>query len=189
MLLSLVVGSAGFAFAAPLGQASDFETPTASTGPHNIGVGPDSNLRATENVAGKIAKIDPRIARFAATPSGRSASGGRVVLRAVVRNATTCRFSVHGTLKGLPTTKGCKSGKASVKIELPRNRTSSAKTYRFSLTARGSNGRTTPTPVAPGPGRTWLERPPPATRSPPRAASIALSLQTAPARRRRTPRR
>jgi Peptidase A4 family len=80
------------------------------------------------------------IARVTATPAALSASGGKVRLQAVVRGATKCRFSSATTLKGLPSTKRCSSGRASVSITLPNNTTSSAKTYGFDLTASRAGG-------------------------------------------------
>jgi hypothetical protein len=47
---------------------------------------------------------------------------GRVHLRAVVHGATKCRFSSARTVKGLPSSKRCVSGRASVNITLPNNR-------------------------------------------------------------------
>ena len=85
------------------------------------------------------------IARFTATPSALSASGGRVRLQAVMHGATKCRFSSARTLKGLPSTKRCRSGRASVSIKLPKNTTSSTKTYGFDLTASGARGATSAT--------------------------------------------
>ncbi len=75
------------------------------------------------------------VERFAAAPSTLSASGGEVHLQAVVRGATKCRFWSSRTLEGLPTTKGCTSGRASVNATLPANTTFSTKIYGFSLTA------------------------------------------------------
>jgi hypothetical protein len=84
-----------------------------------------------------------RIARFTATPSALSASGGQVRLQAVVHGATKCRFWSARTLKGLPSTEGCTSGKASLSVKLPKNTTSSTRTYGFDLTARGAGGTST----------------------------------------------
>lgn len=83
------------------------------------------------------------IARFTAKPAALSASGGRVRFQAVVHGATKCRFRSARTLKGLPSTKGCRSGRASLSIKLPKNTTSSTKTYGFDLTAGGPGGTST----------------------------------------------
>jgi Peptidase A4 family len=83
------------------------------------------------------------IARFTATPSALSASGGKVRLQAVVHGATKCRFWSATTLKGLPSIKGCTSGKASLSVKLPANTTSSTKTYSLGLTARGAGRAST----------------------------------------------
>lgn len=83
------------------------------------------------------------IARFTATPSALSVSGGEVHLQAVVHSSTKCRFSSARTLKGLPSTKGCTSGRASVNIKLPRNTTLSTETYVFYLTVRRAGGAST----------------------------------------------
>ena len=83
------------------------------------------------------------IARFTATPFVLSASGGRVRLKVVVHGATKCRFSSARTQKGLPSTKSCASGNASVTVELPENLTSSTRIYLFYVTVRGTRGTST----------------------------------------------
>jgi hypothetical protein len=80
------------------------------------------------------------IGHFTATPSTLPPSGGKVRLSAVVQGATTCRFSSARSLNGLPSTKDCTSGGASVSVNLPTNATSTARTYVLYLTAAGRRG-------------------------------------------------
>jgi hypothetical protein len=87
------------------------------------------------------------IGLFTAIPAALPASGGKVRLLADVQRATTCRFSSARTLARLPSRNGCKSGTTSFDVKLPRNRTPSAQTYRFRLTAAGSHGTAKAGPV------------------------------------------
>ena len=45
MLTGFSIGGVGVALGAPLGQTSDFATPTISSGPEGIAVGPDGTLK------------------------------------------------------------------------------------------------------------------------------------------------
>jgi hypothetical protein len=89
-----------------------------------------------------------RVGLFTASPATLPAAGGTVHLLAVVQSAATCRFSSVKTLKPLPATKSCTSGDASITVRLPKNTTSSARTYRFTLYAKGSAGGSSAGPVA-----------------------------------------
>src|ERR1019366_7740166 len=89
-----------------------------------------------------------RVSLFTASPATLPAAGGTVHLLAVVQSAATCRFSSAKTLKPLPATKSCTSGDASITVRLPKNTTSSARTYRFTLYAKGSAGGSSAGPVA-----------------------------------------
>jgi Peptidase A4 family/Immunoglobulin I-set domain len=75
------------------------------------------------------------IGLFTAVPARLPASGGKVRLVAVVQGAASCRFSSTTPLGQLPSTKPCSSGHVSFSVELPRNHSSSSRTYRFHLTA------------------------------------------------------
>lgn len=82
------------------------------------------------------------ITRLTVAPSSLAASGGRVQLTGVVRAARTCRFSSGSPIKGLPWSRPCSSGKESVTVRVPPNRTSSARRYRFYLTVLGRSEAT-----------------------------------------------
>jgi hypothetical protein len=81
-----------------------------------------------------------RTERLTASPSTLPAAGGKVRLRAHVRNATRCRFSSGGALHSLPATAYCASGRASVTVKVPKNRRSTARSYVLYLTVRGPRG-------------------------------------------------
>ena len=49
----------GSSVAAPVGQISEFSTPTPASGPEGIVAGPDGNLWFAEINASKIAEINP----------------------------------------------------------------------------------------------------------------------------------
>ena len=94
------------------------------------------------------AQTTPRLRRAGishlnATPAVLPASGGGVHLRAVVYGATRCLFSSAREVNGLPSIRRCKAGRASTKIELLENTTSSTETYILRLTVRGLNGART----------------------------------------------
>jgi streptogramin lyase len=55
----LAMGLGGTALAAPVGQITEFATPTTGSQPEGIAAGPDGNLWFAELNAGKIGEIDP----------------------------------------------------------------------------------------------------------------------------------
>ncbi len=81
-----------------------------------------------------------RAERLTATPSTLSAAGGTIRLRARVRRASRCRFSSAGALSKLPSVRNCVSGRASVVVMVPRNRTSAPRRYVLLLTVKGAHG-------------------------------------------------
>ncbi len=74
MTLLLALGTGGSALGAPLGQISDFPTPTMNSQPEGIVAGPDGNLWFAEFSGNKIAAVNPStraIAEFS-VPTGMS---------------------------------------------------------------------------------------------------------------------
>ncbi len=65
-------------------------------------------------------------------------------LTAVVRGATTCRFSSTLAVSSLPSTEDCTSGSASITVSVPSNPSGRARAYSLYLTAaeRGGSGTT-----------------------------------------------
>jgi streptogramin lyase len=59
LALAAVLCFAASALAAPLGETSDFPTPTASSGPEAITAGPEGNLWFTEGRTDKVGEINP----------------------------------------------------------------------------------------------------------------------------------
>jgi hypothetical protein len=117
------------------------------------------NLRpAAATVAGPALAVKPvrahraAIGLFTATPARLPASGGKVRLVAVVQGAASCRLSAAALLVQLPATKPCSSGNVSFSVVLPRNHSSSSRTYRFHLTATadGSSANAGPAWVVEG---------------------------------------
>jgi streptogramin lyase len=71
LVVALVLS--GSTLAAPLGQISEFPTPTAGSGPEGIVAGPDGNLWAAEFFANRVSEIDPTtgaITEFTAPTAG-----------------------------------------------------------------------------------------------------------------------
>jgi streptogramin lyase len=74
LAVALAVSASGTALGAPLGQISDFLTPTMNSQPEGIVAGPDGNLWFTEFSGNKIAEVNPSthgIAEFS-VPTGMS---------------------------------------------------------------------------------------------------------------------
>lgn len=85
----------------------------------------------------------PRVLFFAATPATLPAAGGVVRLRAVVENATSCRFTSAQGLQPLPAAVGCHSGTASIRVTLAQNTSAAARSYSFGLSISGQRGKRT----------------------------------------------
>jgi hypothetical protein len=87
------------------------------------------------------------IGLFTVAPSHVPAAGGRVELTAVVTHASSCTFTFARVLGRSPAHKQCGSGKVTAVVTLPPNTTTSARSFRFNLTASGGGSRTSATPV------------------------------------------
>jgi hypothetical protein len=93
-------------------------------------------------------KPKPAVTSFTVSGQSVPASGGPVTLRAAVKRATTCTFSVTPKLKGLPKTVSCAPAKhknlrtVSRKVSLPANLTATPTTYRFTITAHHGTQKT-----------------------------------------------
>ena len=91
----------------------------------------------------------PVITSYKASPSPVSWTGGPATLTATVTNATTCTFSATGkaarVVSGLPVTKPCSSGSASVGITVGANHKRRLATYTVKVTATGSGTKVTTT--------------------------------------------
>ena len=94
-------------------------------------------------VGATTANTKPSVGTFKVRPSSLMATGGKVTLSAVVTRAAKCTFSVTPVVKGLPATVDCSSNKATREVALPKNSSAVAKSYAFSLKARGQAGSTT----------------------------------------------
>jgi hypothetical protein len=72
--------------------------------------------------------------RLTAFPATVAAAGGRVRLRARVRNASRCHFYSAGRVRLLRATRRCNPGSASITIRVPRNGTAAGRRYVVYLT-------------------------------------------------------
>jgi hypothetical protein len=72
--------------------------------------------------------------RLTASPATVAAAGGRVRLRARVRNASRCHFYSAGRVRLLRATRRCNAGSASITIRVPRNGTADGRRYVVYLT-------------------------------------------------------
>jgi hypothetical protein len=59
--LVVALALSGSTFAAPVGQISEFPTPTANSSPEGIVAGPDGNLWFAELGANRIGEVNPRL--------------------------------------------------------------------------------------------------------------------------------
>jgi hypothetical protein len=97
-------------------------------------------------VQAAVAKPTPRphISWFDATPQAVPAAGGTVVVRVYVRNARRCAFETQrgatSAVRHLRTV-SCSSGRATVRLHVPANRTSRILALRFRVTARNARGQ------------------------------------------------
>ncbi len=72
--------------------------------------------------------------RLTAFPATVKAAGGRVHLRARVRDAMRCRFHSTGRVRLLRATRTCTGGFASITVRVPRNSTATGRSYAVYLT-------------------------------------------------------
>ena len=112
----------------------------------------------------------PRVVVFVALPVMLPAAGGAVRLEAVVRNATSCRFSSATSLRPLPVADRCSSGDASVTLHLGRNTSASPLTYSFALSIVG-HGKHSSSSVAIRESAAGATKPKPGLVSAPKAAA------------------
>jgi hypothetical protein len=112
---------------------------------------------ASSSLAASPQRAKASIADFTASPASLGASGGDVRLKAVVHHAVKCRFSADETLSGLPSTKSCRSGKASLEITLPANAGTTLRYYFIFVSAKSADGKSTEQRVV------VVEHAPPAT--------------------------
>jgi hypothetical protein len=118
--------------------------------PHSAAT-PSARLAASHHSAPMIAlgsrHTTLRIGLFTAAPSRLPAAGGQVKLTAVVAHASSCTFTLAASLGRSPVHRACGSGKVTALVTLPRNRSTSDRSFRFSLTATGGGARTSAAPV------------------------------------------
>src|SRR6185437_11260283 len=95
-------------------------------------------LGLTPAVAGTVRPASaPVITSFKVAPSPVRAQGGAVTATAKVRSAKTCTFSIKPKVAGLPVTRQCASGTASVTVKFPANGSISARRFTFKLSVSG----------------------------------------------------
>lgn len=125
-----------------LSAATPERSASASRGSASIAPNVPAPLHAHR--AAKVA-----ISLFTATPAQVPAAGGTVRLIGVVQGAAaSCHFAATKPLAHLPASRACGSGSVSLTIKLPRNTGSSARRFRFTMTAVGTASRMTAGPVS-----------------------------------------
>ena len=82
----------------------------------------------------------PAVDSFTATPAKLGLNGGTVTLVAKVSRGHICRFSATPAVPGLPKDVVCKSGKATISVEVPGNSGFSDQSYSFEVTVTGGGG-------------------------------------------------
>lgn len=86
-------------------------------------------------------RLKVAISSFTATPASLPAAGGTVRIQVGTRHASECRFSSLSGLHGLPVTRKCRSGVASVTLRIAANATLSAQSVAIYVTAQGKKRR------------------------------------------------
>jgi len=114
---------------------------TGSGGRGSAQAGPISRAAPAILTARAASGDKPRVLLFTATPATLPPTGGAVKLRALVANATSCRFAAQQKLRSLPHSVGCASGKASVTLHFKANTGASRRTYNFTLLLSGAHGK------------------------------------------------
>lgn len=87
----------------------------------------------------------PVIKSFKVTPSSIGGLGAKVTVTAKVKLARTCAFSIAPHVAGLPVSKKCRSGSASVRVSVPENPSRLARVYSVTLTVTGATGKVSAT--------------------------------------------
>ena len=108
-------------------------------------------------MAGAAPRAKAKIADFTASPSSLGSAGGEVSLKVLVHHAVRCRFSSDETLSGVPATKSCGSGKASLELALPANAGDALRYFFIFVTAESADGKSVERRVV------IVERAPPAS--------------------------
>lgn len=131
--LSLCLLAGGALLASPAASAS--MRPRAPGGPALGAPTPTSRQAVVADTGRQTYRNSSKAANFTVSPATLPASGGSVRLSAVVQRSATCRFSSATALPGLPATKPCTSGRATVSLEVPSNTAAAAREYVLNLTA------------------------------------------------------
>lgn len=94
------------------------------------------------SIAGAKASAKPTIKKFSVSQKSVTTSNGWVALSAKVANGSSCTFSPSGTesIPGLPETVPCTTGSVAVFADLPKDTTTKAVKYTFTLSVLGANG-------------------------------------------------
>ena len=87
----------------------------------------------------------PKITLFTASTTSLPEAPTSLTLTVKVANATTCKFTVAPSLTGLPKSKSCSAGSASVTISVPANVGTSVLTFVFKVTATKGAKKTSKT--------------------------------------------
>ena len=132
---SCATGSASVTVALPATTTPKAATYTFSLVAAGTGTLTAKSKAVVVTVAGQVA---PTVTTFTSSATTVAAGGGQVTLKASVKHATSCVFSVTPTVPGFPLTTSCSSGTASASVAIPANALYTAAPYVFSMTANGA---------------------------------------------------
>jgi hypothetical protein len=89
----------------------------------------------------------PTVSTLSASPTSLTSVGGFTTLSATVKYGSKCVFSVSPNVSGVSKTITCGTGKVSYKVKLPKNQTTTPKSYKFMLKVTNSKGYVNAKPV------------------------------------------
>ena len=82
----------------------------------------------------------PVVISFTANRTSITDTGGKIVLRATLRYASSCEITVIPSLKRLPRTDSCSSDHVIQPVTFPANKAGNSVTYTFAITVKNSTG-------------------------------------------------
>ncbi len=105
----------------------------------------------------------PVVMSFSATKTSITNTGGKIVLKAMLRYASSCEITVSPSLKGLPRSFSCSSDHVVQSVTMRANKTGNPVTYTFGMIVKNSTGSIAATNVVVTEGAA----PPPISFTPP----------------------
>jgi len=128
---------------------------------NSTGSTPATNVVVTEDAA--LPTPAPVVVSFTATKISIPDAGGKIVLRAKLKYASSCKITVSPRLKGFPRSFSCSSDLVTQSVTLGVNKSGNSITYAFGMIVKNSTGSTPATNVVVTEGAA----PPPISFTPP----------------------